>query len=710
MTISAAFNAHPRMGVPWAKLPLCLSLCGRLFVQAGFLALRILRLSTANKRSWQYFVILWRVGAAMERDGFDFAREGRYVSPETLMSPRHPRIDLPPPAPEGGRQDLVTIRRLLPYLWTRGVPALRLRVVAAVALLIGAKLATVYVPFLYKQAVDTLSGIGGAAVVLPIGLLIAYAGTRVLAQGFGELRQLIFARVAQRAIHEVALETFRHLHRLSLRFHLDRQTGGLSRAIERGTNGIDQLLHYMLFQIAPTLLEVGLVTVVLWRLYDWRFAAVTLATILGYVVYTLLITRWRLGFRRTMLDADREANTKAVDSLLNYETVKYFGNEEHEARRFDRALTAYENAAVKSSASLSLLNIGQGSIIGLGLVLVMLLAGEGVVAGRMTVGDFVLVNAYLIQLYMPLNFLGMVYRELRQSLLDMQAMFRLLEQDIEVADRPQAPALAVPRGEVVFDDVWFGYDQRRPILKGVSFVVPPGRTIAIVGPSGAGKSTVSRLLFRFYEVDRGAIRIDGQDIRDVSQASLRAAIGIVPQDTVLFNDTIGYNIAYGRPQATPAEIAGAARLARIDELILGWPEGYRTVVGERGLKLSGGERQRVAIARTILKGPRILLFDEATSALDTQTEKEIQESLRAIAQDRTTLTIAHRLSTIVDADEILVLEQGEVVERGNHHALIARGGVYARMWARQLEATRRGLSLEAADADSDDRLQGSSIA
>jgi ATP-binding cassette, subfamily B, heavy metal transporter len=584
------------------------------------------------------------------------------------------------------RADLTVIRRLLPYLWLKGPAHVRVRVVGAVLLLVAAKVITVYIPIIYKHAVDALSAPAGA-IALPLGLLLAYGGARILAAAFAELREMAFARVAQNAIHVVALETFRHLHRLSLRFHLERQTGGLSRAIERGTNGIDNLLHYLLFQIVPTVFEITLVAVVLWQLYDVRFAAITLGTIVGYVAYTLAVTQWRIKFRRQMVEAEGEANTKAIDSLLNYETVKYFGNEEHEARRFDRALSAYEKAGIKSANSLSLLNAGQGLIIAVGVTLIMILAGLGVVEGRMTLGDFVLVNAYLIQLYMPLNFLGMVYRELRQAMIDMQAMFHLLEVNVEVPDAAGAAPLRAEGGRVEFQDVTFGYDTRRPILKGLSFIVPAGKTVAIVGPSGAGKSTISRLLFRFYDVDEGSVRIDGQDVRDVTQASLRASLGIVPQDTVLFNDTIYYNIAYGRPDAPPSEIEAAAKLARIHDFIMTLPDGYQTRVGERGLKLSGGERQRVAIARTILKRPPILVFDEATSALDTRTEKSIQESLRAISRGVTTLIIAHRLSTVVDADEIVVLESGHVAERGRHAELLARGGIYAAMWARQVESS-----------------------
>jgi ABC-type transport system involved in Fe-S cluster assembly fused permease/ATPase subunit len=598
------------------------------------------------------------------------------------MSPRHPSA--PPPA--DGPPDLRIVKRLLPYLWRHQAPALRVRIFVAMALMIGAKIATLYVPMFYKQAVDALTLRGSAAILLPVGVILAYGATRILSATMQELRTMVFDPVAQNGVHQLALETFKHLHRLSLRFHLDRQTGGLSRAIERGINAIENLVYYLLFQILPTLLEITLVSAVLWWLYDWRFAAVTAATILGYTLWTLAITQWRLTYRRRMLEAESEANAKAVDSLLNYETVKYFGNEAHEARRFDVSLAAYEKAAVWSANTLSLLNIGQAAIIAVGVTLVMLLAGQGVAAGEMTVGDFVMVNAYLIQLYLPLNFLGMMYRELRQALTDLGQMFRLLEIDIEVRDAPRAQALRVTGGAVSFADVRFGYDSRREILKGIDIEVPAGRTLAIVGPSGAGKSTIARLMFRFYDVTGGAIRIDGQDLREVTQESLRAAIGIVPQDTVLFNDTIFYNIAYGRPSASPGEVEEAARLARIHDFIMGLPDGYQTRVGERGLKLSGGERQRVAIARTILKRPHVLIFDEATSALDTRTERAIQESLRQISRDVTTLTIAHRLSTVVEADEIVVLQDGAVVERGDHAGLLAQGGVYARMWAQQAES------------------------
>jgi ATP-binding cassette subfamily B protein len=590
------------------------------------------------------------------------------------------------------------VKDLMPHLWTRIGWDLRARVGAAVACLVVAKLANVYVPILFKGMVDALSptvgagaATGAAAIAVPLGLLIAYGLARIATQLFSELRDGIFARVAQRAIRNVALQTFRHLHALSLKFHLDRQTGGLTRAIERGAKGIEFLLFFVLFNVLPTLIEIALVCGILWALYDWRFALATALTIGGYVWYTLSVTEWRIKYRREMNESDQTANTKAVDSLLNFETVKYFNNEEHEARRYDVALQAYEHAAVKSRTSLAALNIGQAVIIAIGVTVMMTMAAYGVAGGTMTVGDFVLVNAYLIQLYLPLNFLGTVYREIRQSLIDMEQMFALLRVDVDVEDKPGAPPLQVKAGEIAFDDVVFGYDPRRPILKGISFRVPAGKTLAIVGPSGAGKSTVSRLLFRFYDVTGGRIRIDGQDIREVQQQSLRSSIGIVPQDTVLFNDTVEYNIAYGKPGATHAEIEQAAWMAHISDFIAKLPDGYKTRVGERGLKLSGGEKQRVAIARTILKSPPILLFDEATSALDTQTEREIQSNLKELSRDRTTLVIAHRLSTIVDADEIIVLSDGRIAERGRHGELLQQDGIYAAMWWRQQEAAERRL-------------------
>jgi len=610
------------------------------------------------------------------------------------MANRTPRVKR-----TGPNNDWQTIRALMPYLWPVARFDLRARVCLAMVLLIAAKGATVTVPVILKYAVDELSTptamIGLSAV--PIALLLAYGAARIFSLVFKELQAAIFANVTHHAIREVALHTFKHLHKLSLRFHLERQTGGLSRAIERGTTGIEFLLRMMLFSIIPTIIEITMVGVLLWTLLSPAFALATMATIGAYIVWTILLTNWRTRFRREMNDSDNSAHTKAIDSLLNYETVKYFGNESHEAKRFDVALAGYEKAAIKSKTSLALLNTGQGAIIAVGVTIVMLMAGFGVRDGSLTVGDFVLVNTYLLQLYLPLNFLGSAYREIKHSLTDMEDMFSLLSAHEEVQDAPNSPPLNVDGGEVKFENVTFAYDPRRPVLKDVSFTVPSGKSVAIVGASGAGKSTISRLLFRFYDVNNGCIRIDGQDIRHVAQANLRAAIGIVPQDTVLFNDTIYYNIAYGRPGATPSEIENAAKLAKIHDFIMDLPDGYETVVGERGLKLSGGEKQRVAIARTILKAPTILLFDEATSALDTHTEKEIQTSLKDVATGRTTLAIAHRLSTVVDSDEILVLDQGRIVERGTHIQLLEKGGLYAAMWQRQQDA----VDIESPDALSD---------
>jgi ATP-binding cassette, subfamily B, heavy metal transporter len=612
------------------------------------------------------------------------------------MSPRgRPVPGLGPPRQKGRLKDeLRALKSLAPYLWPRNSLELRARVVLALVFLIAGKLINISVPLFYKNAVDALSP-ANLAIAIPVGLIIGYGLARVMSQGFNELRNAVFAKVSQRAIRQLALATFRHIHALSLRFHLERRTGGLSRAVERGTAGIDFLLSFMLFNVLPTLFEILLVCGILWRLFNWAFAAVTFTTIVVYIAFTFSITDWRVRFRREMNERNTESNTKAVDSLLNFETVKYFANEEHEANRYDAALRAYERAAVRSETTLTLLNLGQGTIISIGLVAVMILAGQGVAAAEMTVGDFVLVNAYLIQLYTPLNFLGMVYRNIKQSLTDLEQMTDLLAVKPEVVDRPGAAALKVRDGAVAFRRVDFRYDVRRPILSDVDFRVAPGATIAIVGPSGGGKSTIARLLFRFYDVNAGAIEIDGQDVRDVTQDSLRRAIGVVPQDTVLFNDTIYYNIAYGRPGATRAHIEEAASLARIHDFIKALPDGYGTMVGERGLKLSGGEKQRVAIARVILKAPQILVFDEATSALDTKTEREIQASLAEVSAGRTTLVIAHRLSTIVDADEILVLDRGHIVERGHHTELLHRRGIYASMWARQQQAVRREAALAA---------------
>ncbi len=617
------------------------------------------------------------------------------------MVPPRPYV---PASAEGDRSHWRTIGDLLPYLWPKGEPELRLRVAAALVFLLIAKAATVSVPLFYKQAVDALAQPVGATtvavLVVPLGIILAYGMARVLALSFQELRDALFAKVAQRAIRSVALGIFQHLHALSLRFHLERQTGGLSRVIERGAKAIETLLGFSLFSVVPTFVELALSCGILWYFYGFEVAGITFVTVIGYILYTYKVTEWRLRLRREMNESDQAANSRAVDSLLNYETVKYFGNEEHEARRYDVGLRRYEVAATASKTSLSILNIGQAVIIAVGVTSLMLLAANRVVAGTMTPGDFVAVNAYMMQLAQPLNIFGMVYREIKQSLVDMEAMFQLNLVPREVTDRAGAKPLAVDGAEVAFDDVAFSYDPDRQILRGVSFVIRPGETLAVVGPSGAGKSTLSRLLFRFYDVTGGAIRIDGQDLRDVTQASLRGAIGIVPQDSVLFNDTIGYNIRYGRPEASEAEVREAARLAHIEGFIESLPQGYETLVGERGLKLSGGEKQRVAIARTILKNPAILLFDEATSALDTKTEREIQANLREVSRGRTTLVIAHRLSTVVDADEIVVLEHGRVVERGRHAELLARDGAYAEMWRRQQEAAEAKSQEESYGVDS----------
>lgn len=591
------------------------------------------------------------------------------------------------------RNQFKTLLTLAVYLWPKKRIDLKARVIFAILMLVSAKVINVYVPFLYKQAVDALS-VEKALLSLPLVLIIAYGFARILYQSLGELRDFIFAKVSQHAQRTIGLKTFKHLHGLSLSFHLDRQTGGLSRVIERGTGGIQFVLNFMMFNILPTLLEILIVTVIFFIKFDIWFAVTVFLTISIYIAFTLWFTEWRLKYRRMMNEKDSTANTRAIDSLLNYETVKYFNNEDHEYRRYDRALAGYEKAAVKNITTLSLLNIGQAAVIGIGLMTIMVMAGSGVVSGIYTIGDFVMVNTFLIQLYLPLNFLGFVYRQIKQSLTDMDKMFELQQVDPQIKDSPDAKPLLATEGAIEFKEVGFHYTEEREILKSINFVVPPGKTVAIVGSSGEGKSTISRLLFRFYDVSSGQIVIDGQDIRSVTMDSLRKAIGIVPQDTVLFNDTIHYNIQYGNPGADDEQIERAAKLAKIEEFIHSLPERYESRVGERGLKLSGGEKQRVAIARTILKNPKILIFDEATSALDSQTENEIQDSLREVSENKTTLVVAHRLSTIIDADEILVLKDGTIAERGKHEDLLELGGHYATMWHRQQEARRYQSKLE----------------
>ena len=593
----------------------------------------------------------------------------------------HARSHSDKPAHQGTRNDWGTLQTLVPYLW-----AYKWRVLLALVCLVSAKVANVGVPLVLKALIDSLSitpGQPASVMMLPIGVLIAYGLLRLSTTVFTELREFFFARVTQRAVRTIALKVFRHLHALSLRFHLNRQTGGITRDIERGTRGISSLVSFTLFSILPTLVEITLVLGYLALHYDIWFSAITLAALSIYVLFTVLVTEWRTHFRRTMNELDSKASTKAIDSLLNYETVKYFGNEEYEAHRYDEDLQRFETAAVRSQTSLTLLNTGQSVIIALAVTLILWCATLGVIGGTMTLGDLVLVNAFMIQLYIPLNFLGVIYREIKQSLADMEKMFVLLDQHREVADDPSAPPLAIRQAEVRFAHVDFSYEAKRQILFDVDFTIAAGTTTAVVGHSGSGKSTLARLLFRFYDVNAGAITIDGQDIRRVTQTSLRSAIGIVPQDTVLFNDSIAYNIAYGRPGASQDEIVAAARAAYIHDFIVSLPDGYETAVGERGLKLSGGEKQRVAIARTLLKNPAILIFDEATSALDSRAEQAIQAQLKEIARDRTTLVIAHRLSTIADAQQILVMDHGRIIERGTHGQLLAAQGAYAQMWERQ---------------------------
>jgi len=591
---------------------------------------------------------------------------------------------------------------LMPYLWPKGQRELRLRVLASVVFLTLATSATSVSPLFYGWAVDVLAKTP-AAIVLGAALswIAAYTVSRILMQAFAQLRDGVFAKVQYHAMREVAVSTFAHVHTLSLRFHLERKTGGLSRVIERGTKGIDTLLSFALFSIFPTILLLAFYAAILFVKLNLTIALVTVAMVVAYVWFTFAVTRWRIQFRRDMNQSDQDANTKAVDSLLNYETVKYFNNEAHETKRFDKSMEKYSRASIQAQISLSVLNTGQALIMAIGLGAVMALAAVGIKNGQFSVGTLVAANAILVQLYIPLNLLGTVYREITQALVDMEAMFRLLNQPQEVKDKPGAKPLVVTAGEIKFDNVVFSYEPERTVLKGISFTVPAGKTVAVVGPSGAGKSTISRILYRFYDIKSGSVTIDGQDLRDVTQASLRAVIGIVPQDTVLFNDTVRYNIAYGRIGANEAEIKEAARHAQIDKFIVELPLGYEAMVGERGLKLSGGEKQRVAIARTILKNPPILLLDEATSALDTHTEREIQGALSEVSRNRTSLVIAHRLSTVVDADEILVLDHGEIIERGRHDELLTMNGHYAAMWNKQKEAAAAREKLKEVENDPD---------
>jgi ATP-binding cassette subfamily B protein len=622
------------------------------------------------------------------------------------MSPTPNSVRDPSLPPPPGSRLAATVRALWPYLWPADRPDLKRRVIFTFLLLFAAKGATMVVPFVFKWATDALAaeadgqGDGAAIAFLlgaPILLTLAYGFARITMAGITQLRDGLFARVALHAVRKLAMVTFRHMHQLSLRFHLERRTGGLTRILERARDGIETIVRMLMLQLAPTIVELVMVLGVLYFAFDWRYAAVVAVTVALYTAFTYKASEWRIAIRREMNESDTDAASKAVDSLLNYETVKYFGAETWEAARYDRSVARYEKATVNTYTSLAWLNAGQALIFSLGLTALMALCVMDIRAGRQSVGSFVMVNAMMIQFYVPLNFLGMIYREIKQAMVDIEAMFAVLARDPEITDAPGAPDLVVSGGTVRFEDVRFAYDPEREILKGVTFEVPAGRTVAIVGPSGAGKSTLSRLLFRFYDISSGRITIDGQDIRKVTQDSLRAAIGMVPQDTVLFNDTIAYNIRYGRPGASDAEVEEAARLAQIDGFIRSTPHGFRTEVGERGLKLSGGEKQRVAIARTILKAPPILVLDEATSALDSHTEREIQTALDRVSEGRTTLVIAHRLSTVVGADEILVLAEGRVAERGSHAALLAKGGLYAALWNRQREAESAQEKVRAAE-------------
>lgn len=594
------------------------------------------------------------------------------------------------------RQGLRTVRKVIPYLWPKDPAWVRVRVVLAMLALLAGKVVSVITPFFYKGAVDAMSGeetsAGFMLLTGAVGLTIAYGMARLMSVGFNQLRDAVFARVGQRALRRLALQTFEHMHALSLRYHITRKTGGLSRIIERGVKGVEFLLRFLLFSMGPLVLELIMVSAILFFVFDVWYLAVVVVTIGLYIWFTFAVTEWRVQIRKRMNERDTDANQKAIDSLLNFETVKYFGAERREALRYDDSMRGYEEAALQTSYSLAFLNFGQSLLITAGLVIVMVMAALGVERGDLTVGDFVMVNAYMVQITMPLNFLGTVYREIRQSLVDMGEMFDLLEQPAEVVDKADAPDLQIRGGEVKFEAVRFSYEPEREILKGLDLTVGKGQTVAVVGPSGSGKSTIGRLLFRFYDVQQGRLLIDGQDVRDITQNSLHAQIGIVPQDTVLFNDTIGYNISYGRPEASWDEVVAAAKAAKIHDFVTGLPDGYETVVGERGLKLSGGEKQRVGIARTLLKNPPILLLDEATSALDTETERDIQESLREMGQGRSVITIAHRLSTVVDSDLIVVLEEGTVVEKGTHEELLAAEGRYSQMWNRQLAEEGEGIA------------------